>query len=379
MKRIYAMLALFLAAGLILVLLSACAASAPQPSPEPEQNYTDEEPPVSSSMGLPPDIWAGGSVEHFYEELPVSDGRVWNGAAWVEPKDPEVTQRQSVEPDVLCDVQWAEGVSGDEEILDTVRDYFILRLTLQCAPDAAVDSSCCTEALREEAKFRAYMLSGVLYHRIEETIELEQPSYPAPDTAEASVTTDGTQYTSQVTESRATTQDNYCGALHLTLQKAGGSWVVTDDGTEPDNYFWNGVEAPVQPEADIRQTVEAYFRMRADEMAGQLGDSSCTTNRLLAEAGDFAAAMNIFRIYEAQAQACKYGSPQYSRQAVRVPVTEVVRVSHLYYYQQKPVVGTRFVTVDHILTLQSGNERYLVIGDLYRYGDHECNIVDYLD
>lgn len=363
----------------LLTLLSACAASAPQPSPEPEQGYTDEETPVSSSVGLPPDIWAGGSVEHFYEELAVSDGRVWNGAAWVAPTDPEVTQRQSVEPDVHCDVQWAEGVSGDEEILDTVRDYFILRLTLQCAPDAAVDSSCCTEALREEAKFRAYMLSGVLYHRIEETIELEQPSYPTPDTAEVSVTTDGTQYTSQVTESRAMTQDNYCGALHLTLQKTGGSWVVTDDGAGSGNYFWNGVEDSVQPEADIRQAVEAYFRMRADEMAGQMGDSGCTTNHLLAEAGDFAAAMNIFRVYEAQTRACKYGSPQYSHQAVRVPVTEVMRVSQLYYYQQKPVVGTRFVTVDHTLTLQSNNERYLVVGDLYSYGDHECNILDNLD
>lgn len=375
MKRIYALLALFLAAGLSLSLLSSCAASPSQelePTPEPE-------PPGSSTMGLPPDIWAGGSVEHFYEELPVSDGRVWNGAAWVEPKDPEVTQRQSVEPDVRCDAQWAEGVSGDEEILTTVRDYYTLLLTLQCAPDSMVESSCCTEALQDEAKFRAFMYSGVLYHRIEETIELAQPSYPAPDTAEVSVTTDGTQYTSQITECSATNQENYCGAMHLTLKKTGERWMVTENGTGSDNYFWNGVAAPVQPEKEIRQAVESYFQMRADEMAGQLGDAGYTTSALLAEAADFAAALNIFRIYETQTMACKYGSPQYSNWGVRVPVTEVMRVSHLYYYQQKPVVGTRFITVDHVLTLQSFDEGYLVVGDLYRYGDHACSSVDYLN
>lgn len=360
-----------------LFLLSACAASPEPTSPEIEDIGTDMV--GNHSVGRVSEIYAGERAEMFYEELRVCDDRVWNGVAWVEPTDPDVTQRQSVEPNISCDVQWESGVSGDDGILEAIRNYFSLLLTLQCAPDAAVEATCCTESLREEATFRAYMYSAVLYHRIEEKVLLGQPHYSAPDTAEVSVTTDGTQYTSQITECSATNQENYCGVMHLTLKKTGERWMVTENGTGSDNYFWNGVAAPVQPEKEIRQAVESYFRMRADEMAGQLGDTGYTTSALLAEATDFAAALNIFRIYETQTMACKYGSPQYSNWGVRVPVTEVMRVSHLYYYQQKPVVGTRFITVDHVLTLQSFDERYLVVGDLYRYGDHVCSIVDYLN
>lgn len=361
----------------LLSLLTACTASPEPPVTETEDIGTDVT--GTHAAGRSPEIYAGERAEMFYEELRVCGDQVWNGAAWVEPTDPDVTQRQSVEPNIRCDVQWETGASGDDGILEAIRDYFTLLLTLQCAPDAAVEATCCTESLRDEAAFRAYMYSAVLYHRIEEKVLLSQPHYSTPDTVEVSVTTDGTQHTSQITERSATNQENYCGAMQLTLKKTGERWVVTDNGTGSDNYFWNGVAAPVQPEKEISQTVESYFRMRADEMAGQLGDAGYTTSALLTEAAEFAAALNIFRIYETQTMACKYGSPQYSNWGVRVPVTEVMRVSHLYYYQQKPVVGTRFITVDHILTLQSFDERYLVVGDLYRYGDHACSIVDYLD
>lgn len=124
--------------------------------------------------------------------------------------------------------------------------------------------------------------------------------------------------------------------------------------------------------------MEAYFRLRADEMAGQMGDSACTTSTLLAEAKLFASEVDWSRVYGAQGRACKFGSPQELLSSeVRLPVTEVMRIDGLQFVKRQPLMCTSFAVVDHLLTLtRTTDGRYMVVGDTYEYGGHNCNILD---
>ena len=134
-----------------------------------------------------------------------------------------------------------------------------------------------------------------------------------------------------------------------------------------------------QPEeTELRQAVEAYFRLRADEMAGQMDDSACTTSTLLTEAKLFAGEVDWSRVYGAQGRACKFGSPQELLSSeVRLPVTEVMRIDGLQFVKRQPLMCTSFAVVDHLLTLtRTTDGRYMVVGDTYEYGGHNCNILD---
>ena len=153
---------------------------------------------------------------------------------------------------------------------------------------------------------------------------------------------------------------------------------VTDDDTDASNFFQGGVADEVPPSRELRQAVEAYFQLRADEMAGQMGDSSCTTNALLADARLFAAQVDWSRVYGAQGRACQFGSSQELPPFdVRLPVTEVMRIDGLQFVDRQPLMRTSFAIVSHMLTLtRTTDGRYMVVGDTYEYGSHNCNILE---
>ena len=113
-------------------------------------------------------------------------------------------------------------------------------------------------------------------------------------------------------------------------------------------------------------------------MSGQMGDSSCTTNALLADARLFAAQVDWSRVYGAQGRACQFGSPQELPPFdVRLPVTEVMRIDGLQFVDRQPLMRTSFAIVSHMLTLtRAADGRYTVVGDTYEYGSHNCNILE---
>lgn len=278
-----------------------------------------------------------------YEAPPRRADKVWDGAAWVDPSDPEVTQRTAVEPDVTVTTQWAEGQQGEDGIADAVRDYMTLAYSLRAAPDMTVEEHpCCTDDMVDELRFYAFMMSSDLSFRTRAAATLENLTPSASDNIRVRVLIDAQEATGNITDTA------YCQDEHWSTAR------------------------------ELRQAVEAYFQLRADEMAGQMGDSSCTTNALLADARLFAAQVDWSRVYGAQGRACQFGSPQELPPFdVRLPVTEVMRIDGLQFVDRQPLMRTSFAIVSHMLTLtRAADGRYTVVGDTYEYGSHNCNILE---
>ena len=313
-----------------------------------------------------------------YEAPPRRADKVWDGAAWVDPSDPEVTQRTAVEPDVTVTTQWAEGQQGEDGIADAVRDYMTLAYSLRAAPDMTVEEHpCCTDDMVDELRFYAFMMSSDLSFRTRAAATLENLTPSASDNIRVRVLIDAQEATGNITDTAYCQDEHWSTARELALTRLNGRWTVTDDDTDASNFFQGGV-AEVPPSRELRQAVEAYFQLRADEMAGQMGDSSCTTNALLADARLFAAQVDWSRVYGAQGRACQFGSSQELPPFdVRLPVTEVMRIDGLQFVDRQPLMRTSFAIVSHMLTLtRAADGRYTVVGDTYEYGGHNCNILD---
>lgn len=313
-----------------------------------------------------------------YEAPPRRADKVWDGAAWVDPSDPEVTQRTAVEPDVTVTTQWAEGQQGEDGIADAVRDY-TLAYSLRAAPDMTVEEHpCCTDDMVDELRFYAFMMSSDLSFRTRAAATLENLTPSASDNIRVRVLIDAQEATGNITDTAYCQDEHWSTARELALTRLNGRWTVTDDDTDASNFFQGGVADEVPPSRELRQAVEAYFQLRADEMAGQMGDSSCTTNALLADARLFAAQVDWSRVYGAQGRACQFGSSQELPPFdVRLPVTEVMRIDGLQFVDRQPLMRTSFAIVSHMLTLtRAADGRYMVVGDTYEYGGHNCNILD---
>ena len=314
-----------------------------------------------------------------YEAPPRRADKVWDGAAWVDPSDPEVTQRTAVEPDVTVTTQWAEGQQGEDGIADAVRDYMTLAYSLRAAPDMTVEEHpCCTDDMVDELRFYAFMMSSDLSFRTRAAETLENLTPSASDNIRVRVLIDAQEATGNITDTAYCQDEHWSTARELALTRLNGRWTVTDDDTDASNFFQGGVADEVPPSRELRQAVEAYFQLRADEMAGQMGDSSCTTNALLADARLFAAQVDWSRVYGAQGRACQFGSSQELPPFdVRLPVTEVMRIDGLQFVDRQPLMRTSFAIVSHMLTLtRAADGRYMVVGDTYEYGGHNCNILD---
>lgn len=315
-----------------------------------------------------------------YEAPPRRADKVWDGAAWVDPSDPEVTQRTAVEPDVAVTTQWAEGQQGEDGIADAVRDYMTLAYSLRAAPDMTVEEHpCCTDDMVDELRFYAFMMSSDLSFRTRAAATLESLTPSASDCASVRASIDAREAAGAITDAGYRQEDSWSTAQELTLTRVDDRWVVTEDGgADVSSFIPGGVRDEVQPSRELRQAVEAYFRLRADEMAGQMGDSACTTSTLLAEAKLFASEVDWSRVYGAQGRACKFGSPQELLSSeVRLPVTEVMRIDGLQFVKRQPLMCTSFAVVDHLLTLtRTTDGRYMVVGDTYEYGGHNCSILD---
>ena len=313
------------------------------------------------------------------ETPPRREDKVWDGAAWVDPVDPEVTQRTIVTPDVSVSVRWAEGQQGQDGISDAVRDYMTLVYSLRANPDMDVqERPCCTDEMLEKARFSAFMYSCILSFRLQADITLESLTPSASDCAIVRASIDAREAAGAITDAGYRQEDSWSTARELALTRLNGRWTVTDDDTDASNFFQGGVADEVPPSRELRQAVEAYFRLRADEMAGQMGDSACTTSTLLAEAKLFASEVDWSRVYGAQGRACQFGSPQELPPFdVRLPVTEVMRIDGLQFVKRQPLMCTSFAVVDHLLTLtRTTDGRYMVVGDTYEYGGHNCSILD---
>lgn len=314
-----------------------------------------------------------------YEAPPRRADKVWDGAAWVDPSDPEVTQRTAVEPDVTVTTQWAEGQQGEDGIADAVRDYMTLAYSLRAAPDMTVEEHpCCTDDMVDELRFYAFMMSSDLSFRTRAAATLENLTPSASDNIRVRVLIDAQEVTGNITDTAYCQDEHWSTARELALTRLDGRWTVTDDDTDASNFFQGGVADEVPPSRELRQAVEAYFQLRADEMAGQMGDSSCTTNALLADARLFAAQVDWPRVYGAQGRACQFGSPQELPPFdVRLPVTEVMQIDGLQFVDRQPLMRTSFAIVSHMLTLtRAADGRYTVVGDTYEYGGHSCNILE---
>lgn len=314
-----------------------------------------------------------------YEAPPRRADKVWDGAAWVDPSDPEVTQRTAVEPDVTVTTQWAEGQQGEDGIADAVRDYMTLAYSLRAAPDMTVEEHpCCTDDMVDGLRFYAFMMSSDLSFRTRAAATLENLTPSASDNIRVRVLIDAQEATGNITDTAYCQDEHWSTARELALTRLNGRWTVTDDDTDASNFFQGGVADEVPPSRELRQAVEAYFQLRADEMAGQMGDSSCTTSTLLAEAKLFASEVDWSRVYGAQGRACQFGSPQELPPFdVRLPVTEVMRIDGLQFVDRQPLMRTSFAIVSHMLTLtRAADGRYTVVGDTYEYGGHNCNILE---
>lgn len=370
------LLSLFLAAGMLLTILSACAASPEPPGAEPD-DVTLQDTPATGGLS------------------PFSLLKVWGpypytmaGAGLANIVDPEATERVEVEPVVRCDVQWAEGLSADEALECCIRDYITLALTLRAAPDGRVEQpDCCTEEALRRLYFEAFMRSGALYWQQDATITLESLSYPAADTACVFVGMDVREDSSDICGAVWRESNTVSSGRKLTLVKTADGWQVMEDSSSfAPGSFWSEGMADIQPdilpEKSVQQAVEAYLTMRADEAAGRLGDSGCTTSALLADAKSFAADLGLARVYDAQSRAALYGTVQDTApDFIRLSVTEVMRIDALSFYGQENLhyVRSAYAVVEHVLTLCPTEDHYIVTGDLYKFGTHQCSIVDYLD
>ena len=294
------------------------------------------------------------------------------------------TQRGSVMPDVSCQVEWGEGVQPDQVIGDAAQAYFTLLGTALSAPEQPVQSDpSCTDALVQEAYLRGFMSSDLLYPHVELRVRINRLTFPTPETARAEIYLNCEVLSCLDISERSNDESKQgFGDDHVvTLAETDAGWIVTGDDSEKSDIsgqYCGGYATENPPEEDIRQAVEAYFRLRADEMAGRMGDSACTTSTLLAEAKLFASEVDWSQVYGAQGRACKFGSPQELLSSeVRLPVTEVMRIDGLQFVKRQPLMCTSFAVVDHLLTLtRTTDGRYMVVGDTYEYGGHNCNILD---
>lgn len=294
------------------------------------------------------------------------------------------TQRGSVMPDVSCQVEWGEGVQPDQVIGDAAQAYFTLLGTALSAPEQPVQSDPnCTDALVQEAYLRGFMSSDLLYPHVELRVRINRLTFPTPETARAEIYLNCEVLSCLDISGRSNDESKQgFGDDHVvTLAETDAGWIVTGDDSEKSDIsgqYCGGFATENPPEEDIRQAVEGYLQLRADEMAGQMGDSSCTTNALLADARLFAAQVDWSRVYGAQGRACQFGSPQELPPFdVRLPVTEVMRIDGLQFVDRQPLMRTSFAIVSHMLTLtRAADGRYTVVGDTYEYGSHNCNILE---
>ena len=135
------------------------------------------------------------------ETPPRREDKVWDGAAWVDPVDPEVTQRTIVTPDVSVSVRWAEGQQGQDGISDAVRDYMTLAYSLRAAPDMTVEEHpCCTDDMVDELRFYAFMMSSDLSFRTRAAAALENLTPSASDNIRVRVLIDAQEATGNITD-----------------------------------------------------------------------------------------------------------------------------------------------------------------------------------
>ena len=369
MKRSHAVLGLLLAAGLGFALLRGHmgqAAETPahteRPSPSPVFVYPTER-----------------------SREPDENGFFFTGADWVRVEwaagtlMPELLAQH--QPEVTCTVGWADGASGDEALRSTAEAYVALLARLQAKPDEIpAEVSCCTEELLEEARLRGFLGSDALYHQLIVDAALDEPQPLGGECVQVRLRgLFRMGYTPCCAEYIRSTARPWAMEWDfdwlLTLERENDRWCVTgSDMDECDTLgYASGYATEKLPDHALRQTVDAYFRMRADEAAGGMGDSGCTTSALLADAKDFARSLALDRPLEARCAACHYGEARWSGGYCTLQVTEALRVT----------CANRcvFLTIEHTLLLkqQENGENCVVVGDLYRYGDHACSIVDYLN
>ena len=175
-------------------------------------------------------------------------------------------------------------------------------------PDMTVEEHpCCTDDMVDKLRFYAFMMSSDLSFRTRAAATLENLTPSASDNIRVRVLIDAQEATGNITDTAYCQDEHWSTARELALTRLNGRWTVTDDDTDASNFFQGGVADEVPPSRELRQAVEAYFQLRADEMAGQMGDSSCTTNALLADARLFAAQVDWSRVYGAQGRAGQFG------------------------------------------------------------------------
>ena len=195
-----------------------------------------------------------------YEAPPRRADKVWDGAAWVDPSDPEVTQRTAVEPDVTVTTQWAEGQQGEDGIADAVRDYMTLAYSLRAAPDMTVEEHpCCTDDMVDELRFYAFMMSSDLSFRTRAAATLENLTPSASDNIRVRVLIDAQEATGNITDTAYCQDEHWSTARELALTRLDGRWTVTDDDTDASNFFQGGVADEVPPSRELRQAVEERF------------------------------------------------------------------------------------------------------------------------
>ncbi len=225
------------------------------------------------------------------ETPPRREDKVWDGATWVDPVDPEVTQRTIVTPDVSVSVRWAEGQQGQDGISDAVRDYMTLVYSLRANPDMDVqEHPCCTDEMLEKARFSAFMYSCILSFRLQADITLENLTPSASDCASVRASIDAQEAAGAITDAGYRQEDSWSMAQELTLTRADDRWVVTEDGgADTSAFIPGGVRDEVQPSRELRQAVEGYFQLRAGEVSGDMKNSDVTVSPLLNDAKEFAA------------------------------------------------------------------------------------------
>lgn len=343
----------------LVVFLSACASPAPEGPETPEISETPQ----------------GGQEESV-----------------TAPDASEIPGLQPVEVSIRCSVTWEKGAQQDQEIADTVRDYlFLLEQAIATPDDIPESASCCTDHLLQEAYlYGFYMMADLSYDWIKVQAELNDLRFPADDTATVTVHASYDKHFRGSASEEDTDPIWLENVWDLHLNKTENGWVVADDEQYGTDVRWS-YQLDQMPKYDLtRQTVDSYFQMRADEIAGAMGESGYTVSPLLADARDFAESLNYEKVYSVKARAGNfskiYGIPESGAVGAgdydRFMVTEYLLVD--YWGNADPwneEVENGWVRtvlqINHALTLQvrPGGGALIVTGDLYSYGDHQCNIL----
>ena len=266
-------------------------------------------------------------------------------------------------PQITPSINWAEGESGDPEILSTVQSYLHLLATAQAMPENPAQSDpCCTDQLVREAYLQGFLSSEYLYPKIKIVVKLRDLTPLTADTVQ--LLADG------VYSIRYSTIDDgyvhwgcmdYANLWLLTLTRTDGRWIVT--GSESDESdicgYSCGYATENLPEDDVRQAVEAYFQMRADLMAGRDADGSCTTDDLLTESKAFAQCDRSNPITEVRSVPYRYGAATQKGDSLSLQVTEAFRVDG--------ATCCKINRIPHTLTLSRVDGRWIVTGDKYYF------------